>query len=101
MTRSPACEDLLRGSALYTTKSAGTSDKAVVRVSQDLIDWADQIFVMCERTDKHLTFLKSNFSLGTKQVIDLDLEDFIYTRRDDPNLLEDLKERLSKYISIR
>lgn len=100
MTRSPTCEDILKGSEIYETKSAGTVEHAIVRVSQDLIDWADIIFVMCERTDKHLTFLKNNFNLGTKKIIDLDLEDFIYDKRSEPGLVKELKERLSNYITL-
>ena len=100
ITRSPTCEDILRGSDIYETRSAGTSFTAVVHVSQDLIDWADEVVVMCERTDKHATYLRENFVLGDKPIFDLDLPDFIYDKRGDPALVEDLKKRLSQYINI-
>ena len=100
ITRSPACEDILKGSSLYDTKSAGTSPNAAVVVTQELIDWADMIFVMCERTDKHLTYLRKHFILGTKPVIDLDLPDFIYGQRNDPALIEDLIKRMKPYLTI-
>ncbi len=100
LTRSPTCEDIFKNSLEYKTKSAGTAEHAVVKVSQDLIDWADIIFVMCERTDKHLTYIKNNFNVKDKKIIDLDLEDFIYDKRDDPVLIEDLTKRLKPYLNI-
>lgn len=100
MTRSPTCEDILKGSTLYETKSAGTGPLAIVPVSQGLVDWADKIIVMCERTDKHATFLKEHFTLGDKKIIDLDLPDFIYTKRGEPALVKELTERLTPYLTI-
>lgn len=100
LTRSTTCEDILKNSELYETKSAGTAEYAVVRVSQDLIDWSDIIFVMCERTDKHLTFLKNNFNVQFKKIIDLDLEDFIYKKRSEPGLVKELIDRLNPYLNI-
>jgi predicted protein tyrosine phosphatase len=43
---------------------------AVRRVTQELIDWADQIFVMSELDDGHLTFLETHFNLKGKAVYD-------------------------------
>ena len=100
MTRSPTCEDILRGSTLYETKSAGTAPHAVVRVTQEMIDWADTVFVMSERTDKHLTYLKEHFELGNKEVIDLDFPDFIYDTRGEPKLVAALREKLAQYLTL-
>lgn len=100
MTRSPTCEDILSDSPLYETKSAGTAPHAITGVTQKLIDWADIIIVMCERIDKHLTYLKENFNLQNKPVYDLDIEDFIYTQRGQPELVRVLKEKLKKYLTL-
>jgi predicted protein tyrosine phosphatase len=100
LTRSSTCEDMLTASPWYDVKSAGTASWAKVRVTQEHIDWADRIFVMCERTDRHLTFLKEHFKLGGKEVIDLDLPDFIYKKRGEPGLVAILKEKLSPYLKL-
>lgn len=100
MTRSPTCEDIFKNSTIYETKSAGTAPHAVVRVTQELIDWADIIIVMCERTDKHLTFLREHFYVNEKTIYDLDLEDFVYTQRDQPELVKVLKEKLKRYLTL-
>lgn len=100
LTRSPTCEDILKNSAFYETKSAGTAPHAVVTVTQELVDWADIIFVMCERTDKHLTYLREHFNLGTKEIFDLDIPDFIYKTRGEPALVVDLTKRLKQYLTM-
>jgi len=100
ITRSATCEDILKGSTHYETKSAGTSRFATVRATQELIDWADEVFVMCERTDRHLTYLREHFELGKKPVHDLDLPDFFYTRRGEPQLVAELTDRLRPYLDF-
>lgn len=76
-------------------RSAGTSYKARVKVSQKLIDWSDVIFVM-ER--KHRDILKQNFPLlsAKKPLIVLDIEDDY--RYNDPELVEILKSALIDYL---
>ena len=100
VVRSPTCEDILKDSLLYETKSAGTASHAIVRVTQEMIDWADIIVVMCERTDKHLTYLKENFTVRSKQIYDLDVEDFIYIKKNQPELLKILRKKLKKYFIL-
>ena len=96
--RSPTAEDLFRGSQRYETKSAGTHPVAVRRITQDLIDWAEKIFVMCERENHHLTYLRTNFDLNGKTVYDLDIPD----RYDQgsPELVSILKAKLSRYLIL-
>ena len=93
--RGPTAELLFKDSAQHTARSAGTSDKARVKVSQKLIDWADLIFVM-ER--KHRDILKQNFSssLLSKQLFVLDIEDDY--RYNDPELVEIFKACLADYL---
>ena len=66
VNRSPTAESLFSNSRFYEAKSAGTDQHAVVRVSQDLIAWADVVFVMSEKEDGHLTFIQNNFSIKGK-----------------------------------
>ena len=72
--RSPTAEALFKGSQRYEARSAGTSPKARVRVTQSHIRWADQIFVM-ER--KHLQRLRELFanSLSDTPITILDIPD--------------------------
>lgn len=44
--RSPTGEDLLKLVDGYETKSAGLWEGSVVEISQELLDWADFVFVM-------------------------------------------------------
>jgi predicted protein tyrosine phosphatase len=71
--RSPTAEGLFRISSEYEARSAGTGAFAVQKVTQELIDWADKIFVMSEIKGRHLTFLETHFKLKGKTVIDLDI----------------------------
>jgi len=93
LSRSPTAEELFRDSDEYEAKSAGTHQSARKVVTQELIDWADIIFVMSEKNDHHLTHLDENFDMTGKVVHDLDISDFIYIRN-DPALIEILKTKL-------
>ncbi|WP_413670273.1 low molecular weight protein tyrosine phosphatase family protein [Mucilaginibacter sp. Mucisp86] len=91
--RSPTAEALFRNHPLHKASSAGTSDKARIRVNQKMIDRADVIFVM---EQKHKELLRQRFSIDGKQLIVLDIED-IY-QFNDPELVAILKNELSKYL---
>ena len=91
--RSPTAELLFKNHPLHQARSAGTSDKARIKVSQKLIDWADVLFLM-ER--KHLDIIKQRYTLNQQTVIVLDFEDNY--QFNDPELIEILKVALSKYI---
>ena len=70
--RSPTAELLFKDHNNHQARSAGTSDKARIRVSQKMIDWADVIFFM-ER--KHLNIIRTRYQI-TNQVLEvLDIED--------------------------
>jgi len=94
--RSPTAEMLFKDSEKYEVKSAGIFPFAVKQVNQEMIDWADIIFVMNEEEDKHLTFLKENFNLEGKEVDDLDIPD-IY-KREETKLIELLQNKLASYL---
>ena len=70
---------------------------AVRRVTQELIDWADQILVMSELDDGHLTFLETHLHLKGKAVYDLDIPDRY--GRGSQQLINLLAARLARYLS--
>ena len=75
--------------------SAGTSEKARVKVSQKLIDWADVIFVM-ERKHKSILAKRFEDSFAGKAVIVLNIEDNYSFNNNE--LLEILKTALNEYL---
>jgi predicted protein tyrosine phosphatase len=99
VNRSPTAESLFSNSRFYEARSAGTDQDAVVRVSQEMIDWADFVFVMSEKEDGHLAFLESNFSVKDKPVFDLDIPDDY--DRDDPELIGLLRNKIEGFMLLR
>ncbi len=93
--RSPTAEMLFKNHPVHQARSAGTGDKARVKVNQKLLDWTDVIFVM-ERRHKEL--LKERFptTIDKKQIIVLDIEDNY--RFDDEELTGILKNVLKDYL---
>ncbi|WP_448702245.1 low molecular weight protein tyrosine phosphatase family protein [Mucilaginibacter sp. AW1-3] len=93
--RSPTAELLFKNHPIHNAHSAGTSDRARIKVSQKLIDWADVIFVM-ER--KHRDILKQRFApaLAGKETVVLDIEDNY--QFNDPELVSILKRALGYYL---
>lgn len=91
--RSPTAELLFKHHPEHTAYSAGTSDKARIRVNQKIIDRADMIFVM-ER--KHKDLLKQRFGLTGKQLVVLDIEDDY--QFSDPELIGILKVVLKDWL---
>jgi protein-tyrosine phosphatase len=96
--RSPAAADLFKRSDNYIARSAGTHLDARKRVTQKLLDWADLIFVMSEGTNRHLTYIKSNFIVKKKRIYDLHVRDMYF--RNDSRLHKLLKQRISKIIDF-
>jgi predicted protein tyrosine phosphatase len=91
--RSPTAELLFKNHAAHQARSAGTSEKARIRVSQRLINWADIIFVM-ER--KHQEILKQRFQINDIQLIVLEIEDNY--QFNDPELINILENSLQRYL---
>jgi len=93
--RSPTAEKLFKNHQIHEARSAGTSDKARIKVNRKLIEWADVIFVM-ER--KHLDMLKQRFSsaVADKEIIVLEIEDNYPL--DDAALIGILKDALFGYL---
>ena len=95
--RSPTAEMLFKNHPIHQARSAGTSEKARIKVNQKLIDWADVIFVM---EPKHKELLRQRFpvALSQKQLIVLDIEDNY--RFGDAELIEILRSTLAEYLNI-
>jgi predicted protein tyrosine phosphatase len=93
--RSPTAELLFKNHAHHTARSGGTSDKARIKVSRKLIDWADVIFVMERKHQQILTKLFPH-SINQKSIIVLAIED--YYLFNDPELIDILKLSLADYL---
>ena len=90
--RSPTAERLFNHwNNNWEAKSAGILPYARTRLTQDLIDWDDLILVM---EQYHSEFIYANFNCdANKKVIVLGISD-IYPR-DDPELVQELKHRVT------
>src|SRR5712692_11906152 len=83
--RSRTAEDLYRDDPRYEVRSAGTAPFATTPLTRDLLHWADRVFVMCEREDRHHTSIRLRFPELDRPVIDLDIEE--RWSRGDPDLV--------------
>lgn len=95
--RSPTAANLFKNSQLYVAKSAGTSDKARIKLTANLINWADQIFVMEKR---HAAIIRQNYPdlIADRSIITLQIsDDYQYM---DPELIEILESRLAEYLNL-
>jgi predicted protein tyrosine phosphatase len=95
--RSPTAETLFKNSDLYTAKSAGTSDKARVKITPGLINWADWIFVMEKR---HAAIIGRNYPdllVDARLVILHISDDYQYM---DSELIEILESRLAEHLDL-
>jgi predicted protein tyrosine phosphatase len=87
--RSPTAEKLFRNSSDYAARSAGTSDKARVKLSQKHLEWADIVLVMERR---HKQIIEEKYPFFDKEMIVLDIPDEY--KQDDPELIDLLKDKL-------
>jgi len=94
--RSPTAEELLKRVRGFEVKSAGVWFNARRRLTTDLIDWADIIFAMEGHHKEAILILKPE---AKGKVIVLNIPD-IYPKN-DPELIEILKVKLSEHLKIR
>jgi predicted protein tyrosine phosphatase len=94
--RSRTAEDLYRGDERYEVRSAGVAAFATVRLTRDLLLWADRVFVMNEREDQHRTLIRIRFPDVDRPLVDLDVEDRWH--RGDPELVKLLTRRLRPHL---
>ena len=93
--RSPTAEALFKNHAFHQARSAGTSDKARIKVHAKLLAWADVVLVM-ER--KHKQLLQQRFAdeLAFKNIIVLHIED--HYQYNDRELIVILQHALVDYL---
>jgi len=94
--RSPTAEFLYLGDPRYEVHSAGTAPFATNPLSREMMLWANRIFVMNEREDRHRTLVKMRFPDVDRDVIDLDIED--RWRRGHPELVDRLLRALKPHL---
>ncbi|MBT3642565.1 protein tyrosine phosphatase [archaeon] len=97
--RSPAAEALFKDSEKFEARSAGVGPFCLdeKKVTKELVDWADEIFVMDERMQQHKTdLLKQVPEAEDKQIIILGVSnDYV---RYDLELDEILRVKLEDYL---
>jgi predicted protein tyrosine phosphatase len=67
-------------------------------VTREILLWADRVFVMSERQERHGTLLRQRFPEVEKPVVDLDVED--RWRRGDPELVTRLLKSLRPHLGL-
>jgi predicted protein tyrosine phosphatase len=92
--RSPTAENLFSSYPGISVRSAGVSPKARIKVNEQMIEWADLIFVMEKR---HRQILEERFDNRHKEkMIVLDIaDDYQYM---DNELIEILKLSVGPYL---
>jgi predicted protein tyrosine phosphatase len=96
--RSRTAEDLYRTDPRYEVLSAGTGAFARTPVTREILMWADRVFVMSEREDRHRTLLRLRFPEVDRPMVDLDVED--RWRRGDPELVTRLLKSLAPHLGV-
>ena len=94
--RSRTAEDLYRDDPRFEVKSAGTAPFAKNPLTRELLQWADRVFVMCEKEDRHQTLIKLRFPDASTPVVDLNVED--RWKRGHPELAKLIVSRLEPHI---
>ena len=95
--RSPTAEALFKNHPRYDARSAGTAERARIKVTACHLGWADLIFCM-ER--KHADRLREQFpeDLAGKPLVTLRIpDDFTFM---DPELVELLKAELAAHLDF-
>jgi predicted protein tyrosine phosphatase len=96
LDRSPTAQDLYADDPRYEVRSAGVAPFAAVPLTRDLLLWADRVFVMNEREDRHRTLIRVRFPEVERPIVDLDVLD--RWRRGHPELVSLLLRRLRPHL---
>jgi len=88
--RSPTAESFFQNwGGRWETKSAGINpDQGGTLLTQELVDWADLILAM---EAIHAYYVKAHFKCDSSKLRILGIRDRYY--RDDPELIQELKEK--------
>lgn len=109
INRSPAAAQLFEKSGSYEAKYAGIHG-ATLRdgsrtneLTQELVDWADKIFVMDEKTEGQLTYINEHFSVEGKHIAVLDIPDKFTTStvQKYEELQSILRDKLHEYLTLQ
>ncbi len=93
--RSPTAEQIYRGRPDLEVRSAGIAEHATVPLTQELFDWADQVFVFSKR-QRRIIQARYGASYAGKVVVCLRMADrFEYK---SPELIVKLTGKLSPYL---
>jgi protein-tyrosine phosphatase len=93
--RSRTAESIYSDDSRYIVKSAGISKKAQVRLTEDLIIWADIVFVMQSKYRDVIVDLYPIESLS-KEIVSLDIPDTYYYM--ETLLVELIKSRVNSFL---
>lgn len=96
LDRSPTAVDLYRDDPRYEVRSAGVAPFAERRIDRDLLLWADRVFVMNEKEEKHRTLLTILFPGVERPTVDLDIPN--RWRHGDPELAARLRRKLRPHL---
>jgi len=100
LDRSPTAEEMFRERGDLEVRSAGTSllSSLRTRLSRDLVDWADVIFVM---EDQHAEYIAQRLGMpeALKKVIVLNVPDRY--RKNDPELRRLLREKVTPHLDVQ
>ncbi|TDE43465.1 protein-tyrosine-phosphatase [Flavobacterium rhamnosiphilum] len=92
--RSRTAEKIFKNHNLFYVKSAGFSEKSPVRISEQLILWADLIFLMEYEHSKRLRQLFDKIDLPKTEVLNIkDNYEFM-----DQKLVSFLNEKVNNYL---
>lgn len=99
LDRSPTAEEMFRERSDLEVRSAGTSLLSVLRtrLSRDLVNWADVIFVM---EDRHAEYIAQKLGMpdALEKVVVLGIPDRY--RRNDPELRRLLREKVAPHLDV-
>ena len=96
--RSPTAEQVFADRPGFDVASAGLNNDAETRVSPDLLEWADLIFVM-ERAHRHRLSKRFRPHLKDKRIVCLDIPDqFEYM---DEALIRLLEKKVGPFLRLR
>ena len=93
--RSRTAESIYLDDSRYAVKSAGISKKAQVRLTEDLIIWADIVFVM---ESKHRDVIVDLYPIQSlsREIVSLDIPDTFYYM--EAMLIELIKSKVSSFL---
>lgn len=94
MLRSPTMANVLHNDFGYNTRSCGATDFALVKLSEALILWSDEIVVV--EADVVDYFSVEAFELAKEKLVTLNLPDQFSWN--DPELIESIRKQYAYYV---